>query len=65
VPDLLAEAEVFEEIARAGLGGGLGRITHKTGSFGGGCPARPFSQNREPNASFAQRETDEGVCGTA
>ena len=32
-------------------------------SFIRSCPATPFSQNREPNASLRQRETDEDVFG--
>jgi hypothetical protein len=46
--NLLAELKIFEKIARTRFWG----CAHKTHSFIGSCPARLFSQNREPNASL-------------
>jgi hypothetical protein len=57
VTDLLAEPEILEKIAGAGLEGGRAHW----GSYNGIYPAPPFSQNREANASFLQREADEDV----
>jgi hypothetical protein len=59
VADFLAEAEVLEKIAWISLGGG--RLAQRWVSFFRCGPAWPFSQNREPNASLRQRETDEDV----
>jgi hypothetical protein len=58
MPDCLTELEILEKIAQARFGGR--QRTHKSTPF---SSARPFSQKREPNASFQQRETDEDVFG--